>query len=218
MIKLYSIEKERSQRLIARNKNVTVDEQAFNRYVSEFPVIPDRKQIFAAYEFAKQIEYIHPGLSSADYLVHPVRVACLALQIDPPVDVDTIVIALLHNVLEVSVLTFEDMREKFNSRVAGSMKALTVDRSRQYNREYKASYYQKINELFLGGRIVKILDKLDNLFLLCFNSDDEIRRIYLQEIEDYIIPMVDRDLKELSKYMRELVEDCRKIGYMTKKR
>jgi (p)ppGpp synthase/HD superfamily hydrolase len=213
VLKLRSIRNERKARIESMAIEEDVIDRSFVRCVKKYHSESDMSKLLTAYDFAKQIKYTLSGFSNTAYFVHPVRVACLVMQLIPKVDLDTITIALLHNVLEVSALTFTDLKRRFNSRVAGSIKLLTVDRTCQKSKTYKSRYYKRLNSSFRGARIVKVLDKLDNLFLICINTDDNIRKSYLKEIEDYIIPLVDRDLTALSCYYRKLVKDCRKIGY-----
>jgi hypothetical protein len=62
-------------------------------------------------------------------------------------------------------------------------------------------------------RVIKILDKLDNLFVLCLNPSDEVRHQYLADIETFVLPMVASDLPALLPYITALVNDCRAVGH-----
>jgi len=214
MAKLQTIKKERKARAASNTIEANEVDRSFNRYVRKFINKKDRDRLFVAYRFAKEIKYDHPGISGVAYLAHAVRVACLTMQFAPAVDPDTLVIALLHNILEVSSLKFEDIQKYFNSRIAKAIKLLTVNRSIQNDPTYKALYYKRINTSFYGVKVVKVFDKLDNLFLLCTNPDDNARESYLKEIERYVIPIVERDLKNLAFYYKKLVKNCRKVGYI----
>ena len=218
MLKMKSINKERQLRLPSKKISMSEIEKNFKKHLKKYGTASCRARVFAAYKIANQIKYHHAKLSKAEYIVHPVRIACLAMQLIPPVNADTIIIALLHNVLEVSDFKIDGIRKQFNDRVAESIKILTVNRSRQGNPAYKTLYYKKLIAFSSGARIIKALDKLDNLFLLCNNPDSKARETYLKEIEKHIIPIVDRDLSELSVYYRKLVKNCREISYYKKQR
>jgi hypothetical protein len=66
----------------------------------------------------------------------------------------------------------------------------------------------------LSARVVKIVDKLDNLFVLGLNPDASVRKKYLAEIEDFVLPMAAATLPRLITYMRDLVQDCRLTGFI----
>lgn len=176
----------------------------------------DLTDILAAFEFAKSIEYHHVGLSSAAYLSHPLRVATYALQESLPIDKDTVIIALLHNVLEVSDISSNQLCEKFGKNIADSIVTLTVDR-KQTSLEYKTRYYSSIYSGYKGARVVKVLDKFDNIFMICFNPDHHVRKQYLEEIERFVLPMAERDVPGLSTYLQKLTATMKSFGYLDKK-
>ncbi len=61
--------------------------------------------------------------------------------------------------------------------------------------------------------MVKIFDKLDNIFLLGLNRNEDVRVKYLAEIETFVLPMVARDVPELSAYFEQLVTEARQLGF-----
>lgn len=213
MIVLKSIEEERTMRLHSRKAQEHGAITAFEEFVINTVESAFQEKIFHVLAYSKTIEYKHVGLSSEAYFAHPLRVTRFVLQLERQFNLDTVIIALLHNVLEVSSLTKDVLAQNTNEKVATSISLLTVNRSKADDPIYKKEYYEKLSGGFAGARIVKIFDKLDNLFLLCLNPDDEAREGYLQEIEKYIIPEVDMLLPELSSYYRQLVDNCRDVGF-----
>jgi len=81
---------------------------------------------------------------------------------------------------------------------------LTVNRKHQWDLQYKYEYYLALNRNPQNCRIVKILDKLDNMYLLDLNDNELIKRKYLEEIEKYILPMTQADIPELYSYFETL--------------
>lgn len=213
MIVLKSIEEERTMRLRSRKTQEHGAITAFEEFVIDTVESAFLEKIFHVLAYSKTIEYKHVGLSSKAYFAHPLRVTRFVLQLERQFNLDTVIIALLHNVLEVSSLTKDVLAQNTNEKVATSISLLTVNRSKADDPIYKKEYYEKLSGGFDGARIVKIFDKLDNLFLLCLNPDDDAREGYLQEIEKYIIPEVDMLLPELSSYYRQLVNNCRDVGF-----
>ncbi|MCM2303294.1 MAG: HD domain-containing protein [Elusimicrobia bacterium] len=206
------IEEERRSRLESRAAQGAEAGAMFEACLAAHAEGEARARILEAYRFAQRIEYTHAGLTPAAYLAHPARVACLAMRLVKPLDAETVVVGLVHNVLEVSRLTEDDVAGALGRPVAEMLVALTVDRRRTSEDDTKA-YYERLSRAPWAARLVKILDKLDNLFLLCLNPDDMVRSSYLREIETYIVPMAGRDLPELSHYLRLLIENCRTTGH-----
>lgn len=174
----------------------------------------ERDRLSHAFRFAKEIKYRHVGLTSDSYFSHPLRVAALAILISGAQDAGTGVLAVLHNVLEVSDVSVDTLSETFGSGILNQIEALTVDRNVQWDKTYKAGYYGKLMAGPLSARVVKIVDKLDNLFVLGLNPDASVREKYLAEIEDFVLPMTEASLPSLTAYMRNLVQDCHSTGFI----
>lgn len=211
---LDDIEMERQRRLLGLLKPDPHALVLWHRATAALSDDPQRNRLIHAFEFAKQIKYRHVGLTSDIYFSHPLRVAGLATLISGAEDAETGVLAILHNVLEVSDVSADSITESFGLDMSNQIRMLTVDRDIQWNRAYKEDYYSKLIEGPIFARVVKIIDKLDNLFLLGLNSDVSVRDKYLTEIEDFILPMTVTSLPAVTAYMRELVLDCRSTGFI----
>ena len=147
----------------------------------------ERSKLKKAFIFAKSLRYKHEGLSSKIYFSHPIRVAALSILISGSNKADVGVLGLIHNVLEVSDLTEESLMKTFGPEMAMYVGILTVDRAIQWNKEYKIDYYRRIMNGASPCRIVKVIDKLDNIFLLCNNQDIKVKEMYLDEIENLVV-------------------------------
>jgi len=156
--------------------------------------------------FAQVIDYSHVGLSSNIYFMHPVRVSLMAILVSHN-DKDKLnsgIIGLLHNVFELSDHSFEDIAALIGEDNTNQILDLTVNRKHQWDLQYKYEYYLALNRNPQNCRIVKILDKLDNMYLLDLNDNELIKRKYLEEIEKYILPMTQADIPELYSYFETL--------------
>ena len=181
-----------------------------NALLDKPKLIKDLKEYI---EFAISIEYKHFGLDSSTYLAHPLRVATIILQEYKNLSVPLIGTALLHNVKEVSEPSFELLQDFCEPSIVKAINILTVNRKKNYG-GYRRNYYDRIYaaESFVG--VVKIFDKLDNLFMLCLNENESIRKDYLDEIEKFILPLVIKNVPHLENYFLELIKDCKKTGYL----
>jgi (p)ppGpp synthase/HD superfamily hydrolase len=212
--KLGTIQEERRLRLDFLKNNGEGARARFLTALQECHEEPQRKPIIAAFDFACAIDYRHPGRTAEAYLAHPLRVAELVMRFVKPAHPMDTVIALLHNVLEVSEMPSAELGERFGAIVSQSIVALTVDRAKQWDPEYKQSYYRTLRESYAGTCAVKVMDKLDNIFLLCLNPDTKIRLRYLDEVDQYVIPLTVDFVPAAADYMRKLSADARMLGYL----
>jgi len=174
----------------------------------------ERELLEHAFRFAKAIKYRHVGLNSDIYFSHPLRVASIAMLISESKKSEIGVLAILHNVLEVSDVSLNELTKTFGGEISNQISALTVDRQVEWDKSYKAGYYNQLMHGPLSTRIVKIVDKLDNLFVLGLNPDAFVRRRYLAEIEEFVLPMTMTSLPSVTAYIRALVKDCVLTGFI----
>lgn len=209
---LQSIADERRFRLASLRDHGVREPARFEACLAQTLPGPERRRIDEAYAYAKTIPYRHAGLDSSTYFAHPLRVARLILLLIRPTDSDAAVIGLLHNTLEVTEIPIDDIKGRFGETVANAVLVLTVDRSR-IDAAYKEGYYARLQAAPRCVRIVKIVDKLDNLFTLCLNPDSDVRARYLEEVERHILPMTEMEIPAIAPYLVELIRDCRQTGY-----
>lgn len=151
-------------------------------------------KIKKAYDLA---EKSHAGVKRASgepYITHPVIVAnFLAIM---KCDVDTICAGLLHDVIEDTPITKEEIEEKFGHDVAdivdGVTKITRMDNLSQ--KDLKAANTKKlIDSLLYDPRImiVKLADRLHNMLTIGFKTPQK-QEIKAYETLDYYAPMANR--------------------------
>mgnify|MGYP006109506621 FL=1 len=212
-ILLDSIKIERNLRLKGR---FVIDPQAdllWNKALSLTTDINKKEKLLEAYKFAGEIKYDHAGLSSEIYFAHPIRVASLAMLYYDEINVDLGIVGLIHNVYELSDYTNDFITEKFGKNISNQIANLTVNRGLQWDEDYKTDYYKKIENGPIEARVIKIIDKLDNLFILGVNPDKEVKIKYLKEIEKHVLPLAYKTTPKIYSYMKELVENNYKTGF-----
>ena len=109
--KLNSIDIERTIRLEALKNGGEGAKYSFLKCLKEKFEGDEYQKVVCAYDFAVNIDYDHVGLSSDAYLLHPLRVAEMVMGLCASVDIDSVVIALLHNVLEVGSVELEELKD-----------------------------------------------------------------------------------------------------------
>jgi GTP pyrophosphokinase len=80
------------------------------------------KQIDKAFQFAKKAHQGQKRLSGEPYIVHPVRATQFLMKIKP--DIASIQACLLHDVIEDTPYTYEDIKENFGEEVANLCEGL----------------------------------------------------------------------------------------------
>lgn len=163
-------------------------------------------QVTTTRKFAETVKYIHSGLSSSEYFLHPLRVGSISGIANPAAKVVSSQIGLLHNVYEVTSMESSEISKKFGNEVDYVISSLTINRKLQSNSTYLTDYYGVIASLPNKLGIVKVVDKLDNLFSLNNTANSEIKEKYLQEITNFVIPLCDFVSPHLSKLLKNVTE------------
>ena len=163
-------------------------------------------QVTTTRKFAEAMKYTHSGLSPSEYFLHPLRVGSVSGIANPAARVISSQIGLLHNVYEVTSVKSSEISKKFGSEVNYVISSLTINRKHQSNLTYLTDYYGVISNLPNKLGIVKVIDKLDNLFSLNNTANSEIKEKYLQEITNFVIPLCDFVSPHLSKLLKNVAE------------
>lgn len=204
---LDNINVERNRRLKGRFLVEPNTEILWNKALNLNHSSEEKKRLNEAYEFASNIKYDHVGLSSEVYFVHPIRVASLAMLYCDEFNVDLGIVGLIHNVYELSDFSDDFIKAKFGKKISNQILNLTVNRDLQWDVDYKNNYYKKIENGPVEARIIKVIDKLDNLFILGVNPDEDVKTKYLKEIEKHILPLALKNTPKIYNYLKNLVED-----------
>ena len=149
----------------------------------------DVDNVLAACDFA---DLAHSGItrkSGEPYIVHPIAVSCILAHMR--LDADTLMAALLHDVIEDTDYTKEEISERFGKVVADlvdGVTKLTHSSDKQYN---KAASFRKILQATLQDPrviIIKLADRYHNMTTLDALRPDKRARI-AQETFDIFVPM-----------------------------
>lgn len=130
--------------------------------------------------------------SNNPYMVHPEFVACMLVRYTT--DSSMIKAALLHDIVEDTSATHEDIEELFGSRVANLVFELTSDPIMQKELGKKNYLTIKLNNMSEDALLIKLLDRLHNVMdCLPHEVTFKFREWYWKETH-YIIANLDRDL------------------------
>jgi len=145
--------------------------------------------------------------SGDPYFAHPLEVA--AILTDLKLDVPTIVTALLHDTIEDTLTTYEDIREKFGEEIANLVDGVTKLSQLEVfsERTKQAENFRKLMLAITSDirvLLVKLADRLHNMRTLGYIDKPEKRRRIAQETVDIYAPLAGRIGMQ---NMREELED-----------
>lgn len=141
-----------------------------------------------AYMYAMEAHGSQKRSSGPPFFYHPAEVARILAEIG--MDVPTIATGLLHDVLEDTNTSFEELEELFGSEIASLVRGVTKLSSVRYSsrEEYQADNIRKF--LLAISRdlrilIVKIVDRLHNMRTLRYVSIERQKNIALETLDIY---------------------------------
>ncbi len=138
----------------------------------------DINKISSAFEFARDAHKDQKRISGTPYISHPLAVATIVA--DMQMDVDSVCAALLHDVVEDTSYSYEDIRQKFGEQVAVLVDGVTkLDKIEFSNKEERDM--ENLRKMFLAMAkdirviIIKFADRMHNLSTLISMSEDKQR-------------------------------------------
>jgi len=147
-----------------------------------------------AYVFSAKVHEGQERLSGEPYLIHPLEVA--SILVDLRMDEVTVAAGLLHDTIEDTLASGEELRRLFGEPVAFLVEGLTKIAKIEFksNRERQAESFRKMLVAMskdIRILLIKLADRLHNMRTLGFMDDDAARRV-AQETVDIYAPLAHR--------------------------
>ncbi|MBR7172210.1 MAG: bifunctional (p)ppGpp synthetase/guanosine-3',5'-bis(diphosphate) 3'-pyrophosphohydrolase [Clostridia bacterium] len=168
-------------------------------------------KIIDAYEFAAAAHENIKRKSGEPYIVHPLAVA--KILIDNDMDYATIIAGLLHDVVEDTPYTVEDMKKKFGATVAKLVDGVTKINSLDYSdmAQNEADSMKRLI-IAMGNDIrvifIKLADRLHNMRTIEFLSPEKQRKMAI-ETKEIFIPIAEIiGLRKVRSELQNLVLKC----------
>ena len=174
----------------------------------------DMERVRKAYLLAKEAHAPQKRKSGEPYILHPIAVALIVAK-ELQLDANTVITAFLHDVVEDTPYTVEDIRQRFGNDVAGLVNVVTKQKKKTYQTTKQVDNYQQILASMhydIRAVMVKISDRLHNMRTLQSMRPDKQMKI-AGETDCFYAPLANRlglfevksDLENLSfKYRCEL--------------
>lgn len=170
---------------------VQVDQakQQLKAIIDAYLSIADVERVLEACDYA---DIAHDGItrkSGEPYILHPIAVSCILAHMR--LDTETLMAALLHDVIEDTEFSKDDISQKFGRTVAELVDGVTK-LSHSSDKEFnKAASFRKILQATLQDPrviIVKLADRYHNMTTLEALRPDKRARI-AQETADLFVPI-----------------------------
>lgn len=168
----------------------------------------DLSKIISAYEFAAKAHEGQKRSSGQPYIIHPLAVAYILLELG--MDTDTICGAMLHDVVEDTPVTLEEVKKRFGQDVAMLVDGVTkLNQVPMFNKEEQQA--ENVRKMLLAMSqdirviIIKLADRLHNMRTLKFrpsikqrNTAHETMNIYAPIAHRLGMRWIKEELEDLS--------------------
>ncbi|WP_031515575.1 RelA/SpoT family protein [Desulfofalx alkaliphila] len=147
-----------------------------------------------AYRYAEWAHFGQKRISGEDYFIHPVEVANILA--DMHLDMETVVGALLHDVVEDTGVTLEDIEHEFGEQVALLVDGVTKLKKLEFKSKVERQA-ENLRKMFLAMAkdirvvLIKLADRLHNLRTLNYQTEAK-QREKAEETLEIFAPLAHR--------------------------
>lgn len=153
----------------------------------------DVERIRAAFELAREAHAAQKRKSGEPYIIHPIAVATI-VAIELKLGANPVIAAFLHDVVEDTAYTIDDIRQRFGDDVAFLVSVVTKKSTGNYEISKQVdNYKQMLNSIHYDIRalLVKLADRLHNMRTLSSMRPDKQMKI-AGETDFFYAPLANR--------------------------
>ena len=167
-------------------------EQLYNRLIEKvksYHPSDDVRMIEKAYQIAYKAHEGQMRKSGEPYIIHPLCVALILSDLE--LDKESIVGGLLHDVVEDTMMTEEDITREFSSEVALIVSGVTKLGQLSYSSDKIEIQAENLRKMFLAMAkdirviLIKLADRLNNMRTLQYMSEAKQKEIARETMEIY---------------------------------
>ncbi|NBH71318.1 bifunctional (p)ppGpp synthetase/guanosine-3',5'-bis(diphosphate) 3'-pyrophosphohydrolase [Clostridiaceae bacterium] len=169
--------------------------QKLIRTIRKYHPSDDISMIEKAYRIARDAHKDQKRKSGEPYIIHPLCVAIILADLE--MDKETIASGLLHDVVEDTVMTLEDMTREFGSEVAFLVDGVTKLTQLSWDKDKVEIQAENLRKMFLAMArdirviIIKLADRLHNMRTGQFWKPEKQKEKARETLEIYA-PIADR--------------------------
>ena len=177
----------------------------------------DMELIDKAYRFAEKAHGSQRRVSGVPYILHPTSVACIL--VDLGMDTESVAAALLHDVVEDTDVTLEEISKQFGPEIAHLIDGVTKLRKIPFSsREQQQA--ENIRKMLMAMAddirviIIKLADRLNNMRTIDCKEEQKRRDTALETME-YYAPIANRlGIRAMKEEMEDLsIRYLDPVGY-----
>ncbi|MDD3190141.1 MAG: HD domain-containing protein [Candidatus Pacebacteria bacterium] len=128
-------------------------------------------------------EYAKSGHNPKPVVLHSMRVAFYLM--NTGANAETVITAMLHDLIEDSAVKIEDIEREFGENIAGNVASLSEDENISVYKERYKENFDRIIQRGTEAVAVKLADLYDNGFYLSL-TDKKTQVIILDKIADFL--------------------------------
>ena len=147
----------------------------------------------AAFEFAREAHSPQRRKSGEPYIIHPVNVARIVAE-ELELGADPVIAAFLHDVVEDTQYTIDDIRERFGEEVAFLVGVVTKEKKEKYVHSKQIDNFRQIlasMQYDVRALLIKLADRLHNMRTLDSMRADKQMKI-AGETDYFYAPLANR--------------------------
>lgn len=162
--------------------------EEFEIFLNKISKEYDKEVIKKAYEFSKKAHAFQHRKTGEPFIMHPLEVAKIVY--DLGMDEPSIVAAFLHDVVEDTEMTLEDIRKEFGTEVESIVDGLT--KITEFGRKKEDLQIDALRKILLASAkdirvlIVKLCDRLHNMRTLGQLKEEKQQRIANETLHIYV--------------------------------
>ncbi len=185
---------------------------SYRRLINLLPRISkgDAEFLKRAYKLAEQAHEDQTREPRTPFFYHPTRVAAYVIELAHVHDIETISVALLHDTIENTDLTLEEIEEELSSSVAKMVDVLSKPwKSSKAKRKDNDRYILRIVRSNDRCKIIKLCDRIDNTSSLPFSTTKD-PEMYIKETFRKHVQLIGKSStdKRVRRLRSVLIEAC----------
>ncbi len=148
----------------------------------------DMESVIKAYHYAESSHEGQYRNSGEKFFIHPFNVALILAELN--MDTSTIIAGLLHDAIEDTDVTYEDVEDRFGAEIADLVEGVTKLKKLQYKTKQE-NQAENLRKMVLAMAkdirviIVKLADRLHNMRTLEYMSSEKKKEKALETLEIY---------------------------------